>query len=874
MAFRFHAGTWRNLPVFALSFLSLFGASHQTRYIQATDEDGTVSLLDDARKPALFTRNFGDCLGNSVVNVTRFDAAYYKDNMTVLFHLQGNTNIHNESLMMYIGVFAYGEGRFDLTFNPCNANIASLCPMKRGVPIQANGIIPIAQSDVASIPHFEGQAILRIFANSTQSEIGCYSAVVTNGATLSHPKAVGTTLGIFVVLTLGASFITAIYGDHIPTTRKHYAHSLSILVVFAVLHHIYFTGVLSMNWPSVLPAFWSNYAWAGGMIYSSRMQQSINRFLGSNLGNTSMVGAAGSGTPLNNPQLLFALGSIYQKDGPAQHTRSISSLTAENAISKRDLADGFTWYGEPVKPGMPLPGNYSGFPGTLSVEDIPASNAFMTGFLWLLILLLCIAGSITAFKWILEGLRLIKVVKEDRLTFFRRHWLRFTVAAVLRALLTAFFMITFLALFQFSYKGPPGVTALAAVIFLIFLVATFTIAGYACYYRLRFGHYEVRKDRLFLKKKKLWKFIPWYQLLCETNENGKETSQSLIRVPIQWRSIRYVDNDPQRTSVHEDEDYIRKFGWLAARFRRTRWWFFTIWIVYEFVRACFHGGAVGHPMSQVFGLLIVEIIALVIIIRMRPFEGQRLNVLMVYLLGFSKVLTVALSAAFDVRFNLPRITTTVIGVVIVVIHGILTIALLLAIIVGLISSHMSITRNRERFTPESWAPMRERYFRHLDKAASDLPPLPPPMPQKPVEPHFDVSAVRRYPKIEDEDEEFMTEIGHARESRMSVAMPGSIRGSRPNSIGNNSIMSNTMIPFGARVHRASWSTRDFESFSRISSPMQHSNSDHPQGFTAPLHRAAGSVSSIVPPSPTRGASPASFPLHRAVTEEDVISPVV
>lgn len=295
-----------------------------------------------------------------------------------------------------------------------------------------------------TIPDFEGRAILRIFANSTQSEIGCYSAIVSNGATFSHPKAVGATLGAFTVLSLGASFITAIYGDHIPTTRKHYAHSLSVLVVFAVLHHIYFTGVLSMNWPSVLPAFWSNYAWAAGMIYSERMQNSINRFLGSNLGNTSMVGAAGSGSPLNNPQLLFALSSIYKSSDPKKSAHQldqqlkghISQRTVEHAILRRDLADPsdeYTWYGKPVKPGMPLPGNYSGFPGTLSIQDIPASNAFLTGFLWFLILVVCVASGVIAFKWILEGLRLVKVVKEDRLAYFRSHWLRFTKAAVLRA---------------------------------------------------------------------------------------------------------------------------------------------------------------------------------------------------------------------------------------------------------------------------------------------------------------------------------------------------------------------------------------------------------------------------------------------------------
>ena len=107
--------------------------------VEYTETDGTAILLLDGRKPALYTQNFGDCLGSSAINVTRFDAAYYQDNMTVAFHLQGNTAVANESLMcthtqkiqelsshlpVYIGVFAYGEARFDLTFNPCNAQIS------------------------------------------------------------------------------------------------------------------------------------------------------------------------------------------------------------------------------------------------------------------------------------------------------------------------------------------------------------------------------------------------------------------------------------------------------------------------------------------------------------------------------------------------------------------------------------------------------------------------------------------------------------------------------------------------------------------------------------------------------------------------------
>jgi len=115
------------LAIFALLAClrtALAASSDNTRWITYQNADGTTEYLDDNRRPALYTANFGDCKGDSLVNVTRFDAAYYKDNMTVLFHLEGNTGLASEAVMMYIGVYAYGESRFDLTFNPCDANIA------------------------------------------------------------------------------------------------------------------------------------------------------------------------------------------------------------------------------------------------------------------------------------------------------------------------------------------------------------------------------------------------------------------------------------------------------------------------------------------------------------------------------------------------------------------------------------------------------------------------------------------------------------------------------------------------------------------------------------------------------------------------------
>lgn len=57
---------------------------------------------DATTQPALFTGDFGDCMGGqSLINMTSFDAAYYDNNgdMYVLFNIGGVSNLRNESVM-------------------------------------------------------------------------------------------------------------------------------------------------------------------------------------------------------------------------------------------------------------------------------------------------------------------------------------------------------------------------------------------------------------------------------------------------------------------------------------------------------------------------------------------------------------------------------------------------------------------------------------------------------------------------------------------------------------------------------------------------------------------------------------------------------
>ncbi|MCJ1311527.1 hypothetical protein MMC25_005200 [Agyrium rufum] len=823
------------LTILILSISSLitpvYAASSELQYIAANGPGGVTTWLLENRRPALYTQNFGDCLGGSLLNVSRFDAAYYQDNMTVTFHLEGDIAISNLSLMMYIGVYAYGEGRFNLIFNPCSANIVSLCPSNASMPIEAAGIIPVDGEDVSGIipialqiPDFEGQAVLRIFDNATESEIGCYSAILSNGHTMSHPSVVGSILGIFTVVAIIASFATAIYGDHLPTTRVHHAHSVSVFVVFAVFHHIFFTGALSVNWPSVMPAFWSNFAWAGGMIYSRPMQNSINRLIGTNLGNTSEVGAAGAGASSDDVGGGYSISAIYKRQesylfdrepGMLEDVYKFMERGQVDSINKRGLenaSSGFTWYGVPETPGLPLPGNYSGFAGTLSSEDIPASNAFMTGFIWLLIATAIVVGCITILKFSLEGLSRFKRIRENRLMFFRQHWKGFVAVAVLRTLFIAFFMMLFLSIFELAYHGPAGVTVVAVIIFLVFFIGILGVAAYAVKYRFQFGKTSTAPDRIQLQKRKLG-ILPWFGLTRTSHQSEKQSElPSMASLP--WWRINHFSEDPRRVEVHQDEDFNKRFGWLTARYRKSRWWFFAIWLVYEFVRACFYGGAASQPATQVFGLLVVEFIGFLGIVFLKPFEGQRLNVIMVWFLGISKIASLAIAAVFQPRFNIPRIIATALGIIIIVIQGLLTVALLILIVIGATSSYFSVTRDSEKFSPKSWIPLREKYFDHINKAAIDRPPTPPARPESPKEPFFNVGSVRRLPKIEDEDPD---EYGSDTKDLVGTMTPPFTatpqRQSRADSM--RSISSN--LPYGARPHRQSWSSRDFNSWHHSSS---------------------------------------------------------
>jgi hypothetical protein len=846
---------WRRgvVAVFVTSLLLATIApswASDTQYIYGTGADGVTRELAVDRVPALYTGDFGDCLGGqSLFNITKFDAAYFADNMTVLFHIDGSSNIRNESLMMIITMEAYGETRYTKTFDPCFVNMASLCPLNASVPITGYAAFPLGPlqvNDIPSIaldiPDFDGFVRMQIFANSSQTQIGCFQAVMTNGNSFGHPEIIAPVLGLFTAIAVLASIATAVYGVSVQHVRTHYAHSFSVLLIFETFQTCFFSGALTVPWPSALVAWWSNFAWSAGMISIPAMTRSISPFAGIN-GNSSQVGGAGSTVIVNQGGAT----QIYGRgiDTAASLADAAAELVRRKAYDENNPFD-YTWGGDPVTPGMPLPGTYVGFSGQLSKVGIPAADAFLVGFIWLLVAVGLLVLGFMVLKGIVEYLVRYKWVRDDAFAHFRSHSLKYTGVAVLRLLYAAFFMIMTLAIYQFAIQGSAGATAIAGLVFVAFAIGMGGMVAYACRARLRYGRYSLEPDTIVLERTKLFKSVPViWPTRSSTLKERELAAKPAGSLP--FLRIAYLEDDPTRPHVHQDAAFVKKFGWLSARYRRTRWWFFAYYLVYHFFRACFLGGGVANPLAQVYGLFLYEIIAFLVVIKLRPFEGRRNTVLGVWMLGICKVFTSGLSIGLLPAFKLNRIIATVIGVIIIVLQAFVVIAVLILAILGAVSSWMSLARNREDFEPEFMDKMRMKYFARLEAAAPDDPlakrekekqakekkmkktperrrsvlqkgkeraltpkpkPEPEHEPQVPKEPYFSVNTVRRAPKIEDEDGDVIADMD-APHNNSTIFDPTRVM-NRPNRASSiSSRYSVGSLPRAARAHRTSWSSKDF-----------------------------------------------------------------
>ncbi|BFZ64153.1 hypothetical protein YB2330_005292 [Saitoella coloradoensis] len=385
------------------------------------------------------TERFGSCSDNSILDASQFSAAYYEHNLSIIFDIKGHSLTTTQYVTASIDVFAYGETRWNISFDPCRVNIDGLCPLSTE-EFDAFGLLPITPSMAKQIPaiafhipDFDGMVTIKLYNNETNEEVACLTSTLSNGQTFKHGY-ISWILGILAVVACLSSFYSVVAEASRPLdAQAAAAHSSpSAFTVFSFFQFIAFSGAVSVVYPVIFESWASNFAWSAGIIPAPGIVSAVQRFRNSTDGNYEGVYTGG--------------------------------------VAKRAI------YGQEIDPGMPTPGHYKGMQGLATRIGTTTTDLFMIAFIWFLVVVAGVIVFVVAFKVIMEILAKMRIVKARRLSAFRQNWLLFLGVTVLRLMLIAFFAMVTLSIYQLTLPDAFGPKIIAGLVLAIFIITLFYAA--------------------------------------------------------------------------------------------------------------------------------------------------------------------------------------------------------------------------------------------------------------------------------------------------------------------------------------------------------------------------------------------------------------
>lgn len=613
-------------------------------------------------------------------------------------------------------IHAYGEDRLHLIYNLCEGNLKSACPLESRDPIEASFNITLASAQARGIqfiaqgqPDLDGYARLSIFSSPMSKEVGCVQAALTTGHTLSHPRYIGLALVILTIVASVASFATTIYGVSTEHIRIHYAHSISVLGILEAFQSIFLTGAISVEWPAVLLAWWSNFACSVGVVSNPAMVRVLSNSTGV-FGHRSVTGESLSTNITHGVDISQ---QIYEglTDGSSNN---IAPIIRQPSFVSIDNAT-YIWGGSASTPGLTLPGKWPGLAGTLSKLEVPAPTVAMLSLIWLLTTLATAVALVCLVKALLELGAKVDLIRTDGFDLFRKRWLCYCTAVVMRILSVAFFPLVIFSCFQLSLRAHPGPTTVSTLLLLLLVGFLGGLAAYA-FYRLS-STSPVDSDAIKMQDIEFAEIPGPSNATTAPIETGQAENNAEAPRP-QGKPTsapkETVMSISESRNIHSDGS-VRCFGWIYGRWRSTRWWFFTFSLMFRFLQACFLGGASGSPKIQISGVLTLNTLYLMLLVTLIPFEGNR-NQAIAIMTCLSNIVSTSLTIGLLPQVGLDILYVQIIGFIIAIVQAFLTLAVLILIAAGVVSTCFSLSRNRE-CSGAKWDQPRVLYFEHVEKTS-------------------------------------------------------------------------------------------------------------------------------------------------------------
>ncbi|PFH60010.1 hypothetical protein XA68_11563 [Ophiocordyceps unilateralis] len=443
----------------ACSKCQLPGRRPFRRHLSFQDRDAISSwstlLLAVATLPLamgerlLMSKSLNACQQESSFTASLFHVVYTPSNSSATVEMSITSSIRGK-VVFDLAISAYGYQFLRRTVDPCDMDLAGLCPMVAGkTSFQFN--LPVDKKNADQIPSIaynipDLDAAVRVYVNRTSADAGspgisvaCLEAAISNGRTvnlLGVKWATAVTAGLAL---LSSAVVNGL--GHFNAAAHVAANSLSLFSYFQAQAII---GLASVRLPPIVQAWTLNFQWSMGIIRINFIRN---------------------------------LCTWYQRStggAPSQVFNALSTVSVQ--VAKRSLAGAK----QPFKRGDITIGTGAyivyGIQRVAFQSNIESTNLFMTGLICFYILIIGTILAVAAFRGVC-GL-CARQNWTNKFLEFRNGWRTILKGILLRLALIAYPQMSILCLWEFTQVDSPAEVVLAVFGFFSLTLTLFWGATY------------------------------------------------------------------------------------------------------------------------------------------------------------------------------------------------------------------------------------------------------------------------------------------------------------------------------------------------------------------------------------------------------------
>lgn len=565
----------------------------------------------------LTSSHLRSCQKDSGFSAKRFNVLLTRKNASATFSVDAISSI-NGYVNFTIIISAYGYEVARKVLDPCSLGLTGLCPMVSGKLPKITFATSIGEKALDKVPEIA----------YTIPDLDANVRVYINGSVNNAPLACveasisnGMTVDLAGIkwATAAISALTIISSAFVHGIGQHNtaAHiAANSLALLSYFQAVAMVGLTGIHLPPVVASWTQNFQWSMGVIRVDSMQRIFTWYQRATGGSPSTILESLKTQSVQVEKRSSSL-LIGQNNQPLLEP-SGASTSPSNIIFANKRSNIVTDSGSYLVYGIQR---------VAFQAKIEATNLFMTGLILFVLFVLCTMLSIVIFKSISELLVSKKFVRADWFLDFRCDWVRFLKGIVCRLALLGFAPMCILCLWEFAQRDSPAEVTLSAL-YLIGLIGTLA--------RAAVGIIGIGR-----------------------------------RSAVMYHNHAYA--------LFSDHKALNKWGFLYMQFRATAYYFIAVVLIHSFIKSALVAFAQSKPNVQAMGLFLVDVLALIGALVLRPWMDKPTNSLQmaVYLLN-------SLNGAFLLIFSgiivAPPIVASVAGVAFFILNAAFSVIFLVMII--------------------------------------------------------------------------------------------------------------------------------------------------------------------------------------------------